>query len=152
MRGRRQGVPCPALLGVPPPGAAARRSRRSTKCGAPQSAPPRPQVGNRLRVDGTLMGLDDARKAFIPKWKRGRFTLLVNGGEAAIATGKGGGQAAKAWGWLRPAAAVRELRKPHPPTCTAAAPLLRPAAAALAGVSPTAAYLVDHTTRTYYDL
>lgn len=42
------------------------------------------QVGNRLRVDGTLMGLDEGgRKAFIPRWKRGRFSLLVNGGARA---------------------------------------------------------------------
>lgn len=79
------------------------------------------QVGKRLRVDGTLMGLDDKRKAswcdrqkgkqaalpaprvstqqrahgcaapprppapmtqtLIPRWKRGHFSLLVDGGE-----------------------------------------------------------------------
>lgn len=38
------------------------------------------QVGKLLRVDGTLMGLDDRSHSFIPRWKRGRFTLLVNAG------------------------------------------------------------------------
>ncbi|PRW33819.1 Ankyrin repeat domain-containing 13C isoform B [Chlorella sorokiniana] len=57
------------------------------------------KVGNLLRVDGTLMGIDDKKRTLIPRWKRGHFSLLVNG-----------------------------------------------------GATPTAAYLVDHTTRTYYDL
>lgn len=38
------------------------------------------QVGNLLRVDGTLMGIDDKKRTLIPRWKRGHFSLLVNGG------------------------------------------------------------------------
>ncbi|KAL4448118.1 hypothetical protein ABPG75_005337 [Micractinium tetrahymenae] len=57
------------------------------------------KVGNLLRVDGTLMGLDDRSRSFIPRWKRGRFSLLVD-----------------------------------------------------AGATPTAAFLVDHVEKVYYDL
>ena len=39
------------------------------------------QVGNCLRIDGTLMGVDDTKqRSFIPRWKRGHFSLLVNAG------------------------------------------------------------------------
>jgi hypothetical protein len=37
-------------------------------------------VGKLLRVDGTLMGLDDKARSLIPRWKRGHFSLLVNAG------------------------------------------------------------------------
>ncbi|PSC68048.1 Ankyrin repeat domain-containing 13C [Micractinium conductrix] len=57
------------------------------------------KVGKRLRVEGTLMGLDSRSRSLIPRWKRGHFSLLVD-----------------------------------------------------AGVSPTRAFLVDHTERVYYDL
>ncbi|KAL4444592.1 hypothetical protein ABPG77_002409 [Micractinium sp. CCAP 211/92] len=57
------------------------------------------KMGNLLRVDGTLMGLDDQTRSLIPRWKRGHFSLLVD-----------------------------------------------------AGATPTAAFLVDHTERVYYDL
>lgn len=57
------------------------------------------KVGNLLRVDGTLMGLDDRSRSFIPRWKRGHFSLLVD-----------------------------------------------------AGATPTAAFLVDHTEKAFYDL
>ena len=53
---------------------------------AAHALPLPPQVGDRLRVDGTLMGLDDAKRSFIPRWKRGHFSLLVDAG------GWGGGQ------------------------------------------------------------
>ena len=32
--------------------------------------------GNRIRVDGTLMGIDDKSKSLIPEWKRGHFSVL----------------------------------------------------------------------------
>lgn len=57
------------------------------------------KVGKLLRVDGTLMGMDERSHGLIPRWKRGSFSLLVD-----------------------------------------------------AGATPTAAFLVDHTTRCYYDL
>ena len=41
--------------------------------------PYHPQVGKRLRCDGTLLGLEDTR-GLIPRWKCGRFTLLVDVG------------------------------------------------------------------------
>ena len=94
------------------------------------------------------MGLDDKKRSFIPRWKRGRFSLLVNGGgavpatllcllyECAAATAARGRQGAG--GCCHP---CLHFHEPQP------APWLCPAACA-AGVSPTAAYLVDHTTRT----
>lgn len=39
------------------------------------------QLGDRLRVDGTLMGLEEHRHSLIPHYKRGRFSLLVDAGE-----------------------------------------------------------------------
>lgn len=41
-----------------------------------------PQVwksGVLLRVDGSLMGLDDKSTSLIPQWKRGHFSLVFNG-------------------------------------------------------------------------
>ncbi len=49
-------------------------------CALTCTLPTLPQVGNLLRVDGTLMGLDEKKRALIPRWKRGHFSLLVNGG------------------------------------------------------------------------
>ena len=47
------------------------------------------QVGNRLRIDGTLMGVDDSKqRSFIPRWKRGHFSLLVNAGGPTACLGK----------------------------------------------------------------
>lgn len=45
------------------------------------------KVGNKLRVDGSLMGIDT--KSLVPEWKRGHFSLVVDGspeGMAAAAT------------------------------------------------------------------
>lgn len=50
-----------------------------------------PQVGNRLRVDGTLMGVEEKKRTLIPRWKRGHFSLLVNGGALHGAGAEGGG-------------------------------------------------------------
>jgi len=36
------------------------------------------KLGDRLRVDGTLMGIDGESKGIIPEWKRGRFSLLFH--------------------------------------------------------------------------
>lgn len=35
--------------------------------------------GNLMRVDGSLMGIDDKAGTLIPQWKRGHFSLLFNG-------------------------------------------------------------------------
>ena len=35
--------------------------------------------GTRMRVDGSLMGVDDKAKSLIPSWKRGHFSLLFDG-------------------------------------------------------------------------
>ena len=32
-----------------------------------------------MRVDGSLMGIDDKSAALIPEWKRGHFSLLFDG-------------------------------------------------------------------------
>lgn len=32
-----------------------------------------------MRVDGTLMGIDDTRTSLLPQWKRGHFSLLFDG-------------------------------------------------------------------------
>ncbi|KAL4853055.1 Ankyrin repeat domain-containing protein 13D [Chlorella vulgaris] len=69
------------------------------RCYAPDDTYHMYKLGDRLRVDGTLMGLEEHRHSLIPHYKRGRFSLLVN-----------------------------------------------------AGVSPTAAFLVDHCTQSYFDL
>jgi hypothetical protein len=37
------------------------------------------QVGDRLRVDGTLMGIDTKSVSLIPEWKRGHFSLIMDG-------------------------------------------------------------------------
>jgi hypothetical protein len=37
------------------------------------------KLGNCVRVDGTLMGIDDKSKGLIPEWKRGQFSLLFHG-------------------------------------------------------------------------
>ncbi|GAB4821203.1 hypothetical protein N2152v2_008249 [Parachlorella kessleri] len=36
------------------------------------------KVGTRLRVDGTLMGIDHEAHTLLPTWKRGSFSLLVD--------------------------------------------------------------------------
>ena len=35
--------------------------------------------GARLRVDGTLMGVEDEGPSLIPRWRRGHFSLLFDG-------------------------------------------------------------------------
>ena len=35
--------------------------------------------GARLRVDGSLMGVEDEGPSLIPRWKRGHFSLLFDG-------------------------------------------------------------------------
>lgn len=54
------------------------------------------QMGNLLRVDGTLMGLDDQTRSLIPRWKRGHFSLLVDAGAGGVCVwgvgGWGGGR------------------------------------------------------------
>ena len=35
--------------------------------------------GTYLRVNGTLMGMDDKSTTLIPEWKRGSFSLLFDG-------------------------------------------------------------------------
>ncbi len=32
-----------------------------------------------MRVDGSLMGIDDKSSSLIPEWKRGHFSLLFDG-------------------------------------------------------------------------
>ena len=32
-----------------------------------------------MRVDGSLMGMDDKRTSLLPQWKRGHFSLLFDG-------------------------------------------------------------------------
>ena len=41
--------------------------------------PPPFQVGDRLRVDGSLMGVDVKSPGLIPGWKRGHFSLVMDG-------------------------------------------------------------------------
>lgn len=36
------------------------------------------KVGSRLRVDGTLMGLDRSSHGIVPRWNRGSFSLLID--------------------------------------------------------------------------
>lgn len=35
--------------------------------------------GTRIRVDGTLKGVDEKSSSMIPEWKRGHFSLLFDG-------------------------------------------------------------------------
>lgn len=35
--------------------------------------------GTKMRMDGSLMGLDDKRTSLLPQWKRGHFSLLFDG-------------------------------------------------------------------------
>ncbi len=35
--------------------------------------------GARLRVDGTLMGVEEDGSSLVPRWKRGHFSLLFDG-------------------------------------------------------------------------
>ena len=35
--------------------------------------------GSKMRVDGSLMGLDDKNTGLLPQWKRGHFSLLFDG-------------------------------------------------------------------------
>ena len=37
------------------------------------------KCGTRMRVDGSLMGVDDKARSLIPAWKRGHFSLLFDG-------------------------------------------------------------------------
>ena len=32
-----------------------------------------------MRVDGTLMGIDEDQTSMVPKWKRGHFSILFDG-------------------------------------------------------------------------
>lgn len=41
------------------------------------------KVGDKLRVDGSLMGLDT--KSVVPEWKRGHFSLIVDGSPEGVA-------------------------------------------------------------------
>ncbi|KAF8072507.1 ankrd13c [Scenedesmus sp. PABB004] len=41
------------------------------------------KVGSRLRVDGSLMGVDT--KSLVPEWKRGHFSIVVDGSPAGVA-------------------------------------------------------------------
>jgi len=36
-------------------------------------------MGTKMRVDGSLMGLDDKNTSLLPQWKRGHFSLLFDG-------------------------------------------------------------------------
>eukprot|EP00873_Tetraselmis_striata_P036735 jgi/Tetstr1/456999/TSEL_043663.t2 len=36
------------------------------------------KLGNAVRVDGTLMGVEDNSKSLLPEWKRGQFSLLFH--------------------------------------------------------------------------
>lgn len=36
------------------------------------------KLGSKLRVDGTLMGLDRDSRALIPRWNRGAFSLYID--------------------------------------------------------------------------
>ena len=46
--------------------------------------------GDRLRVDGSLLGMDLNEKSFVPKWRRGGFSLLL--GTPPEGAGEGGGE------------------------------------------------------------
>lgn len=37
------------------------------------------KLGTKMRVDGSLMGIDDKRTSLLPQWKRGHFSLLFDG-------------------------------------------------------------------------
>jgi hypothetical protein len=41
------------------------------------------KVGDKLRVDGSLMGIDT--KSLVPEWKRGHFSLIVDGSAEGLA-------------------------------------------------------------------
>ena len=56
----------------------------------------RHQVGDRLRVDGTLMGIDTKAASLIPEWKRGHFSLVMDGSASATGASGSGGPAAPA--------------------------------------------------------
>lgn len=43
------------------------------------------KMGLRLRIDGTLRGLDPTSHALLPKWKRGPFSLLVDASTTPVA-------------------------------------------------------------------
>lgn len=88
------------------------------------------QVGKLLRVDGTLMGLDNRSRSLIPRWKRGHFSLLVDAGKKV-------GLGTKHVGHVAPS--LPQPLWPPPSRCPEDA-------------SPTAAFLVDHQQRTFYDL
>lgn len=36
------------------------------------------KLGTRLRIDGSLMGLDRSVRSVIPRWRRGKFSLLID--------------------------------------------------------------------------
>lgn len=47
------------------------------------------KYGNRIRVDGSLMGLDDEAKTYMPEWKRSHFSIvLLNPGDHGTDGGK----------------------------------------------------------------
>lgn len=39
------------------------------------------KTGSRIRVDGTLMGIEKNSSSIIPEWKRGQFSLLFDGNQ-----------------------------------------------------------------------
>lgn len=47
-----------------------------------------------MRVDGTLMGVDTKSASLIPEWKRGHFSLVMDGSAAATTASESGGLAA----------------------------------------------------------
>ena len=51
------------------------------------------KVGSCLRVDGTLMGIDTKSTSIIPEWKRGHFSLILDGTRCATSSSGGGGVA-----------------------------------------------------------
>jgi hypothetical protein len=90
------GQPNPCALGMAAAGPLARRPLRAPASRFAPSPHPPPfpaplhtppplplcpprQVGDRLRVDGTLMGIDNKSLSLIPEWKRGHFSLIMDG-------------------------------------------------------------------------
>ena len=65
------------------------RANPATLCVPSHHAPTRAcQVwkhGTYLRVDGSLMGLDDKSSSLIPQWKRGHFSLVFDGSQQPAA-------------------------------------------------------------------
>lgn len=42
--------------------------------------------GRRVRIDGTLMGLDARRSGLLPQWRRGAFSILFDGSDSKLRT------------------------------------------------------------------